>query len=458
MRAASLRLRLLAGGSFAIFVTLAIAWFGMSLLFERHLERRIAAEMRRDAIRLIADLHIDLEGMPVVNSRPTDPRYDRPTSGLYWQVRADGGARRSRSLWEAELSDDGKAVPNAWTVSEAEGPFGQKLLIVERLVQPDEFGGFVHVQVASNDTEMRDALGEFGREIALFLVLLWVTLSAAAWLQVHLGLNPLRRLRSEVQDMRRNPANRLGEGHPQEVELLVTAINDLASSREADLRRARQRAADLAHGMKTPLSVLAAQNRLIRSGGADLEKAFEGMERAIAWVGAAVEAELARSRAAASRATRQTGSVTSARMACMRLIGVLERTEKGMRLNFDVAIPDEQTVPLNEEDFSEILGPVLENAVRFARREIRISGNVQSDSTSLVIEDDGPGIPETDIPLALKRGRRFDEVGQGHGLGLAIAQEIIDATGGSLHLGAAQTGGLAVRLIWTGDGCDELKD
>lgn len=448
MNGSSLRLRLLGGASLAIFVTLAVAWFGMSFLFERHLERRLAAEMRRDAVRLIADLHLDAEGVPIISNMPIDPRYERPTSGLYWQVSTREATRRSRSLWDIQLPDTGRAEAQSWNVSAAQGPFGQKLLMLERLVKPDGADRFVLVQVASNDTEIRDALTQFGREIALFLLLLWLTLSAAAWLHVHLGLIPLKRLRLEVHEMRRNPSNRLGEGHPKEVELLVTAINDLASSREADLRRARQRAADLAHGMKTPLSVLAAQSRLIKSGGTDPEKAAEGMDRAIAWAGAAVEAELARSRAAASRAMRQSGTSTRVREASLRLIGVLERTEKGMCLDFNVMVSDDITAPVSLEDFSEILGPVLENAVRFARRDVRLSGSQTADRVILTIEDDGPGIPEDDIPSALKRGRRFDEAGHGHGLGLAIAQELIDASGGRIDLSVASTGGLSVRLSW----------
>src|SRR5690606_13603956 len=131
------------------------------------------------------------------------------------------------------------------------------------------------------------------------LALLWLVLSIAAYMQVSLGLRPLDRLRRDLDRLRRSPSARLQDHHPHEILPLTEAINAMASAREADLARARRRAADLAHGLKTPLAVVAAQSRRVRDAGAD--GAAESIDRAVEAVGAALEAELARSRAAAAR-------------------------------------------------------------------------------------------------------------------------------------------------------------
>jgi signal transduction histidine kinase len=247
--------------------------------------------------------------------------------------------------------------------------------------------------------------------------------------------------------LRHNAAERLSGNYPREVEPLTRAINDLANARETDVKRARQRAADLAHGMKTPLAALAAQSRLIREGGSDPGVAADGLDRAIAAAAAAVEAELARARAAASRHAHQVAQAAPL-LVVERLISVLERTDKGMRLDYVLEIPNSLHMAITGEDLSEILGPLLENAVRFARRQVRVAGKASDGRILLSVEDDGPGIKSGDEAEAMVRGARLDEAGGGHGLGLAIAREMVEATGGTIALGASSLGGLRVDLHW----------
>jgi signal transduction histidine kinase len=283
--------------------------------------------------------------------------------------------------------------------------------------------------------------------MGLFLLLLWAALACAAWIQVELGLRPLAHLRRELAALRHNAAARLSGDYPPEVEPLTRAINDLANARETDVKRARQRAADLAHGMKTPLAALAAQSRLIREGGGDPDVAADGLDRAIAAAAAAVEAELARARAAASRHARDVTRAAPLSVV-QRLISVLERTDKGMRLDYVVDVPCSLHLAVTGEDLSEILGPLLENAVRFARRQVRVSGKDLDGSILLSVEDDGPGIKPGDEAEAMVRGARLDQAGDGHGLGLAIAREMAEATGGTITLGVSSLGGLQVDLRW----------
>ena len=453
----SLRLRLLVGAAVAVFVALALAWLAMTLLFQRHLELRVEQELRRDALQLVAGLSIDMTGMITAQQPPTDPRLSIPAGGLYWQISAGQQSQRSRSLWDETLPSSPQADAMEWRTRQIDGPFGQRLFLLERLVQPVGSMERVLVQLALDENELTVARNEFSQTLALFLLLLWAVLAGAAWVQVQLGLKPLQRLRRELSGLRHNASERLSGDYPQEVEPLTKAINDRASAREADVKRARQRAADLAHGMKTPLAALAAQSRLIREGRSDTQAAADGLDRAISAAGAAVEAELARARAAASRHARQDAQASPLSVA-QKLILVLERTEKGMRLDYVLDVPETLHLAVSAEDLSEVLGPLLENAVRFARREVRVSGEAKDDSIIVSVEDDGPGLSAAEIAQVMVRGVRLDQTGGGHGLGLAIARELVEATGGSIELSTSTLGGLRIELRWNRDRLGSAAD
>lgn len=440
----SLRMRLLAGAVAAIFVALAASWLAMGLLFERHIERRVDEELNRVGRQLVGGLTLDVNGKPVVHQIPTDARFREPASGLYWQLSTSAGAQRSDSLWDQRLPPSAHAENTDWTNRITSGPFNQSIFLVERIVKPEQAGPDVLVQLAQDMNSIHAARHEFGEELASFLALLWIILSAAAWAQVQLGLRPLARVRLALERLRHSPAERLTAPYPTEIEPLTEAINALADAREKDLDAARRRAADLAHGLKTPLAALAAQSRRAREAGA-LEAA-DGLDRAIAAAGAAVDAELARSRAATIRRSSH-AFATSPLAVIERVIGVVERTDFGEHRVFEVDLPDAFTVPVAPDDLSELMGALIENAARFAHRRVRVSGEVTS-HRRLAIEDDGPGLDAGRAETLLARGARLDEAGPGHGLGLSIARELVEATGGTLTLESATLGGLRVSLSW----------
>jgi signal transduction histidine kinase len=440
----SLRWRLLAGAAVAIFLALLLSWMLMMLLFERHLERRLAAELQSEATQIVAGLTIDAQGRPSVEDPPSDPRFQTPASGLYWQVSTRGLLARSPSLWDQALPNVAGIPSDDWESRVAEGPFQARLAYLERRILPDARGAPVLVQVAEDASVLREAGAEFGRELAVFLTLLWLVLSAAAWAQVSLGLRPLARLRRNVGDLERSPSARLQAAGVREVRPLISAINALADARERDLELARRRGTDLAHGLKTPLAAASAEVRRARAEGA--AESAAGLERAIEAMRLAIEAELARTRVSAVRTGGGVGC--DAEEVVNRLVGVLERTEAGERLSFDVAIAGRLRVPVAAEDLTELLGALAENAVRYARRSVRFDGSEVAGDVRICVEDDGPGIAETSRQQALLRGTRLDEAGAGQGLGLAIVNDIAAATGGEIELGTSLLGGLRVTVSW----------
>ncbi len=446
MRSGSLRLRLLVGAALAVLVAMVIAWITMTYLFARHIERRVASELKRDAMQVLAHLVVDADGRLQAEDMQGDPRFELPASGLYWQVSNANGTLRSRSLWDNTLAaPPTPSAGSSWKRRHAEGPFGRPVFLLERQVRIAPLDAPALVQLAHDEDELRRARTEFGYELASFLAVLWVVLLLAAWLQVRLGLLPLTRIGRELAALRPNPSARMTAAHPSEIAPLADAINRLADAREKDLLRARRRSADLAHSLKTPLSALAAIARRVRESGAD--EAADGLERVVASATAAVETELARSRAATVRSGSHIAQ-TAPEAVVERVVGVLERTEPGARLVFEIDVTPSLRLRIDEADLTEMLGALAENAVRFARRRVRIAGSGGSDGASLCVEDDGRGL-DIGIHTALARGGRLDESGPGHhGLGLSIARDLVEATGGAMTLDRSPLGGLRVRLSW----------
>jgi signal transduction histidine kinase len=338
-----------------------------------------------------------------------------------------------------------KSGDRAWHSRIVTGPFEPKVLLLERRLA---LAGNrdVSIQLAVDEASAGAAQAEFGQELFLFLAGLWLVLSAAAAVQVQLGLKPLAKLREALKALRLNPSERLAvQDHPPEVEPLTQAINQLAETREADLARARRRAADLAHGLKTPLAVLKAQSRQVREIGGDA--VADNLDKAVAAAAAAVEAELARARAAMARENNAAGSA-KLRDVAERVVSVVERTEAGAALVFEIETAPELTLPGTSEELSEILGALVENAARFARRRVRIIAAADGAGVCVAVEDDGPGLQDWRAEEALIRGRRLDETGPGHGLGLAIARDLVEARGGSIALKRSELGGLKVEMVW----------
>ncbi|MEQ1617642.1 MAG: HAMP domain-containing sensor histidine kinase [Terricaulis sp.] len=438
MIARSLRWRLLAGAAGAIFAALALAWFAMGYLFEAHAERSVEANLIQHGRDLVAGLTRDRQGALAVDPEPFDPRFELPSSGLYWQVAEGDVVLRSRSLWDEIMAPNESVGASAWTSGDVGGPFGQKLVFVARQVSLGEGGAPIQVMLGADHAAVTAARAEFARDLAVFLSVLWAVLSAAALIQVQLGLRPLNEVRAALAEMHGHAGARLqAENYPAEAAPLAQAINALADARQRDTEQARRRASDLAHSLKTPLAALAAQSRRAREAGAS--DAADGLDRAIEAARGAVERELTRTRIA----VEQDATHEPAGPIIDRLIAVVERTEAGQRLSFENAL-GEIVLPLGEIALMELAGPLLENAARFARTHVRISG----DGRHLRIEDDGPGLSEARAAEAFERGRRLDEVDAGHGLGLAIARDVAELSGGALALDTSTLGGLRVEVRW----------
>lgn len=446
MRQGSLRLRLLAAGAASIMFALALAGFGLLLLFERHVGRRMAAELGSHLNQLVSSLAHSADGTLEVGVPPAEPRFLQPLSGLYWQVTAEGTntVLRSRSLWDATLPLP-PDVPAAGEVHQhtIPGPGGASLLVVERRISlPVSLGGAtIRAVVAVDRAEVHAAGLAFASDLVPSLALLAAVLIAAAWIQVSIGLGPLDAVRRRLAQVRSGEAGRLGTAFPDEVRPLAAEVDHLLDEQEKAIGRARARAADLAHGLKTPLTVLSADAEELRARG-DTRLADE-IETITAGMRRHVERELVRARAGLRV---RAGPVQPVRPVAEQVVGVLRRTPHGQKLTWEIDATDALRVQVDTQDLTEILGNLAENAAAWAADTVRIEARRDRSTIVLRVEDDGPGVPEEQIDTVLARGGRLDETRPGTGLGLAIVGDLVGAHGGSLSLGRSALGGLLAEI------------
>ncbi len=431
----SIRFRLWSAATISILVALAIAGVGLRYLFERHVERRVEAELTGDLDRLISETQFGADGVLKVTSSLTDPRFETPVSGYYWQVEdlASHKLIRSRSLWDTELKlpDGGVGARRRLEIG---GPGGALLVAVAQTIVDPSGRSFLAV-VAEDHKTVEDSVREYMWELAPSLLLLALVLTAAIFVQITVGLAPLESLRAAVSDVVTRRSARMEVEAPREVRPLAEEINRLLEMQQKTLARARSRATDLAHGLKTPLQVLSADIRALRQKG-ETELADE-IEKSAGAIRRHVERELARARLAPGVSQKVECHVLET---AERVVSVVKRTPEGERLTFAIDAEPGLTAPIDEGDLTEILGNLIENAARFAQSAVTVAAHRKDAGVAISIADDGPGIADADKASALSRGVQLDASDNGSGLGLAIVSDIVEAYGGRMTMADARPG------------------
>lgn len=444
MRAGSLRLRLLLAGAVAVVVAMAGTAAGLSVLFERHVERRVVAQLGTTIDQLAAGVDLGTDGFFAVSSPPADPRLALPYSGYYWQIEVAGQVLRSRSLWDAEIPPGPQTPVGVLASYRVDNLLSGQHLVVERtLTLPARLGGAeARIAVALDLAEIEAATVAFRGDFLPYLLLVGGLVIAASFLQVSVGLRPLAAVRGRLVQIKSGELLRLGKGYPNEVQPLVDEVDALLDASDVAIRRARTRAADLAHSLKTPLQMLAGEiDRLSKRGDTRTAEDVTVVWSAIA---GAVDRELAR---AVTVPTRRDPRASVAE-AVAQVLRVIRRTPKGHRLGFTIDVADGIEAAIEIDALVEALGGIIENAVRFARESVRIGASIVGEQVHIIIADDGDGIDEQRLPDVTARGVRLDEAGPGHGIGLAIVADIASDNQGSIELRNARPG-LAVTLKLT---------
>ena len=450
----SLRLRLLAATVAGLALALLLAGVLLSSLFRTHVLRQFEATLTQQLDQLTAQLDIDPAGQPVIDTRAlSDPRWQKPFSGLYWQldrVSPDGqtrsGVLRSRSLWDSSLVLGADALADgAVHAHEGTGPQGAEVLMLERTVRLGEPGeARWRLIVAADTQDTVRAVAEFRGVLAGSLAVLGVLLVLAALAQVAVGLSPLRALQAALGRVREGQDARLQGQFPAEVQPLIDDFNKVLDRNAEVVARARTQAGNLAHAIKTPLAVLgqAAAQTLQTQPRAPLallvHEQVDTARRQVDW-------HLARSRAAAAH--RLPGQRTAVAPVAEGLVRVRQRVYAARHLDMDsTELPEALAFAGETQDLHDMLGNLLDNACKWARSAVRVSASGSAGGLQLCVEDDGPGIDDQALTTVLQRGLRLDESVPGSGLGLAIVDELAQLYGGQLILGTSALGGLRAEL------------
>ena len=446
----SLRIRLLAGTLVWVVASLAAAGWGLSGLFHRHVAEQFRAGLDIHLEQLTANLAIDPAGAPALSAPLSDPRLSRPYSGLYWQIdrlasaqeAAVRGMFRSRSLWDSVLVVPGDALADGEIHEHrVAGPDGALLGVVERVVYPAEQPEQpLRLIVAADVRLVTEPVERFNGLLAGSLGILGFGLIVAAIVQVLIGLHPLGRLRRALTQVREGNAQRIEGRFPLEIQPLVDDFNEVLIHNARIVSHARTQAGNLAHALKTPLTILG--NAASRPD----PQLPQLVTEQVAMARRQIDYHLARARAAA--AATVPGVRSEVRPLVESLVRVMERLYHDKKVT--ATIGDGATVPVvfrgEKQDLQEMLGNVLENAWKWAASRVEISFDSDTGRLIVQVDDDGPGLAPERRQDVLARGVRADERVPGSGLGLAIVSDLAQLYDGSITLDASRLGGLQVRL------------
>lgn len=412
-------------------------------IFERRLEVYLRA--------IVADVSESGQEGRTGPGQLGDPQFELPGSGWYWQItRMDDTAheiKASRSLYAEKLpklADLGvSAGVGGSRRGDAKGPDGRRLRIIERVIDAGDMGIYL-VQVAASTEEMEEQIARFQFELTVAFAALAIALAGVAAFQVRFGLRPLRLLQRELVSIRRGERDRTTGLYPNEIAPLADELNLLIATNRDILERARTQVGNLAHALKTPLSVMVNEADAAPSPLADkVNEQARIMRDQISFY-------LDRARAAArggalGAATQIAPSVEALLRAFTKIYG-----DRGVAFSADDCA--ELKFLGERQDLEEMIGNLLDNAGKWARSRVRLSASIRPSGHAnrsdliVAIDDDGPGLAPSLRAQATERGRRLDETKPGSGLGLSIVADLAAAYGGALELADSPIGGLRALL------------
>jgi signal transduction histidine kinase len=452
MRANSLALRLFLSATAWTVVILVVTGFILSSLYRQAVERSLDRRRNFNMRTLVADLSAPEEAGEKFPQSLGEPLFELPLSGWYWQITKLGGAkpeiRSSRSLWDGglpHLQDQG--VPASASGSRegyTNGPEDQRLRLLERNIDLGEEGHYL-VAVAGDAAEITDETRAFDQALAVTFVALAVVLLLITMFQVRFGLAPLKRISEALAAIRSGQRERLEGNFPVEIAPLARETNALIEANKEIVERARMHVGNLAHALKTPLSVMV--NEAAARGRDPLaDKVREQADI----MRDQVERHLERARLAARLTV--VGSLTDVLPVVTALARTMEKIHHDRGIAIDVHGGAGTRFRGERPDLEEMIGNLVDNACKWASSRVSIA--IAADTAPageqamlhITVDDDGAGLTPAEREQAGKRGQRLDETKPGSGLGLSIVVELANLYGGGLMLGTAPIGGLRAEL------------
>ena len=396
---------------------------------------------------LIAAVEVMEDGELALAREPIDPQYQRALSGRYWMIgaaEADDTLLASRSLYGDSVPVDTRDRARLAAASgeavrfSSLGPDGEPLRVVgRRILLPGTTAPVIALAAADRRPATR-SVRRFAVTALGVLTLLSLGLLAAIYAQVRVGLRPLFALADRVADVREGRSTEVEGRYPAEIAGVASELNSLIAHNRNVVERAQTHVGNLAHGLKTPIAVL--RNEAQAGGDVDpdiVSRQTEAMR-------AQVDHHLRRARAAAR------GQAIGLSAEVDDVIGGLARTLPRIYRDRDLDIVVDGEAGLrfrgDKRDLEDMVGNLMDNAAKWTRGEVEVTRNGLGERLRIVVDDNGPGIPDDEVETALKRGARLDEATPGSGLGLSIVDDLAEAYGGALTLSRSPLGGLRAEL------------
>jgi signal transduction histidine kinase len=457
MRTNSLAFRLFLSATTWTVVILLATGVSLSSLYQEAVERSFDGRLGVYLRTLVAAVAAPEEGGERAPVSLGEPLFELPLSGWYWQITRLNApkpeTRVSRSLWDGTLPHlaDQQVRPSTDGTHRAyvDGPEDQRLRLVERTVDLGEEGKYL-VSVAGDPQEIEEELRAFNHTLAITFIMLAAVLLLITMFQVRFGLAPLKRISEGLAAIRAGRAERLEGQFPVEIEPLARETNELIEANRQVVERARTHVGNLAHALKTPLSVI------VNEAAAHADEPFAAKMRQQANI---MRDQVTRHLERARFAARLTvvGVVTEVAPVVTALARMMEKLHHDRGVLVDVDAPETVRFLGERQDLEEMVGNLVDNACKWAAS--RVSITVESETRAergrapavrIVIDDDGPGLSPAERERVAHRGQRLDETKPGSGLGLSIVQELAALYGGSLNLSTAPLGGLRAELVLPG--------
>jgi signal transduction histidine kinase len=463
MRTDSLAFRLFLWASALTVVILIVTGIALSSLYrhavERAFDRRLDVYLRT----LVADVASPEEGTDKFPQSIGEPLFELPLSGWYWQVTRLGTSKpdvhSSRSLWDSNLprlpqsaEDTAAAAAGGYRKGYAQGPEEVRLRLVERNIDFGDEGRYL-IAVAGDASEIDNEILSFDRTIGAIFAALAGALLLTTVLQVRFGLAPLKRISESLAAIRSGRAERLEGEFPVEIAPLARETNALIEANREIVERARTHVGNLAHALKTPLSVIV-NEAAARSGDPLAQKVLEQAD--------IMRDQVARQLERARLAARSTvvGTLIDVPPVVTALARTMEKLHRERDIAIAVDVPEHARFRGEQQDLEEMIGNLVDNACKWARSRVAIEvaaagppGDGKSSGefkVRVIVDDDGPGLSPTEREQVALRGQRLDESKPGSGLGLSIVVELAGLYDGVLTLGTAPIGGLRAELALPG--------
>lgn len=437
----SLRQRALLGGIASGAVSVAIGTIAVFSIIDSRISAQFDNTLDDRHTQVVVALSITTENPGALSDFLHDPAYGVPFSGRYWQVTSGNG----EIITSASMFDETIAEPNSssvgTTIWNTPGPDNELVRSAYQMITYDD-GTVWGVSVAESQLQLVSERRSAQKSLLPVFALVGVIGVASSLLLMSAIMGPLRKLREDVAQRWDTDEDLKPTEYPEEVSPLVEDLNQLLLRNRDIVSGSRRQAADLAHSLKTPASILRNELRSLSQNGASTGVAQEALDR--------IEAQLSRSlaRMRASNTAELTHSRTDLSHSVNRLAKlfaiVAEREGKEFVVECDEAI----WVRMDAQDIEEVIGNLLDNAFKWSTRTVALSVQKKGDTIELRVKDDGPGIPEKEQREALRSGGRLDTSVAGTGLGLAIAVDLLNAYGAKLILGTSeQLGGLESLVV-----------